>query len=59
MGYEKSVTTCKKKHGIISEIHAKTKYKSLTKKYVKGMKYTDPGMTVFEDYPFPAATPEI
>ena len=33
MGYEKSVTTWQMKHGINNEIHAKSKYKSLTKKF--------------------------
>ena len=55
------------KHGINTEIHAKTKYKSLTKNSHKGMTYTDhkgmtyadPGMTVFEDHPFLAATPDL
>ena len=59
MGYEKSATTWQMKHGINTEIHDKTKYKSLTKKSHKGMTYTDPGMTVFEDYPFLAATPDL
>ena len=43
------------KHGINTDIHAKTKYKSLTKKSHKGMVYTDRGMTVFEEYLFLAA----
>ena len=47
------------KYGINTEKHAKTKYKSLTKKSHKGMTYTDPGMTVFEDYPCLAATPDL
>ena len=59
MGYEKSATTWQMKHGINTEIHAKTKYKSLTKKSHKVMTYTDPGMTVFEDYPFFAAKPDL
>ena len=45
MGYEKSATTWQMKHGINTEIHAKTKYKSLTKKSHKGMTYSDAGMT--------------
>ena len=59
MGYEKSATTWQMNHGINTEIHAKTKYKSLTKKSHKGMAYADPGMTVFEDYPFLAATSDL
>ena len=59
IGYEKSATTWQMKYGINSEIHAKTKYKSLTKNSHKGITYTDPGMTVFEDYPFLAATPDL
>ena len=59
MGYEKSVTTWQMKHGINTEKYAKTKYKSLTKKSHKGMTYIDPGMTIFEDYPCLAATPDL
>ena len=59
MGYEKSAITWQIKHGINTDIHAKTKYKSLTKKSDKSMTHTDPGMTVFEDYTFPAATPDL
>ena len=67
MRYEKSATTWQMKHGINTEIHAKIKYKSLNKNSYKGMTYTDykgmtyadPGMTVFEDYPFLAATPDL
>ena len=59
MGYEKSATTWQMNHGINTEIHAKTKYKSLTKKSHKGIAYADPGMTVFEDYPFLAATSDL
>ena len=59
IGYEKSATTWQMKYGINSEIHAKTKYKSLTKNSHKGITYTDPGMTVFEDYPFLASTPDL
>ena len=33
MGYENSVTTWQMKHGINNEIHAKSKYKSLTKTF--------------------------
>ena len=54
VGYEKSAITWQTKHGI-----NKTKYKSLTKKSDKSMTHTDPGMTVFEDSPFPAATPDL
>ena len=59
MGHEKSATAWQMNHGINTEIHAKTKYKSLTKKSHKGMAYADPGMTVFEDYPFLAATSDL
>ena len=59
MGYEKSVTTWQMKHGINNEIHAKSKYKSLTKKFQKGMTYTDPGAAVFEDYTCLAVTPHL
>ena len=55
MGYEKSATTWQMNHGINTEIHAKTK--SITKK--SHMTYADPGMTVFEDYPFLAATSDL
>ena len=59
MGYEKSVRTWQMKYEINTEKHAKTKYKSLTKNSHKSMTYTDPGMTVFEDYPCLAATPDL
>ena len=39
IGYEKSATTWQMKYGINSEIHAKTKYKPLTKNSHKGITY--------------------
>ena len=57
MGYEKPVVTWLMKHGINTEIHAKHKYKSLTRRFHKNMTYNGPGMTVFEEYPYLSATP--
>ena len=59
MGYEKPVVTWQMKHDINTEIHAKHKYKSLTRRFHKNMTYNDPGMTVFEEYPHLAATPDM
>ena len=59
MGYEKPVVTWQMKHGINTEIHAKHKYKSLTRRFHKNMTYNDPGMTVFEEYPDLSATPDM
>ena len=47
------------KHGINTEIHAKHKYKSLTRRFHKNMTYNDPGMTVFEEYPDLSVTPDM
>ena len=47
------------KHEINIEIHTKTKDKLLTKTSLTGMTCTDPGMTVFEDYPLLAGTPDL
>ena len=47
------------KHGINTETHAKYKYKSLTKRFHKNMTYNDPGMTVFEEYPYLSAAPDM
>ena len=46
-------------HGINTEIHAKHKYKSLTRRFHKNMAYNDPEMTVFEEYPYFSATPDM
>ena len=59
MGYEKPVVTWQMRHGINTEIHAKQIYKSLTRRFHKNMTYNDPGMTVFEEYPHLAATPDM
>ena len=59
MGYEKPVVTWQMKHDINTEIHAKHKYKSLTRRFHKNMTYNDPGMTVFEEYPYLSATPDM
>ena len=59
MGYEKPVVTWKMKHGVNTEIHAKHKYKSLTRRFHKNMSYNDPGMTVFEEYTDLSVTPDM
>ena len=46
MDYEKPVFTWQMKHGVNIEIHAKHKYKSLTKRFHKNMAHNDPGMSV-------------
>ena len=46
-------------HGINTEIHTKHKYKSLTRRFNKNMAYNDPGMTVFEEYPYFSATTDM
>ena len=56
---EKPVVTWQMKHGINMEIHAKHKYKSLTRRFHKNMTYNNPGMTVFEEYPYLSATPDM
>ena len=56
MGYEKPVVIWQMKHGINTKIHAKHKYKSLTRRFHKNMTYNGPGMTVFEEYPYFQAT---
>ena len=59
MGYEEPVVTWQMKHGINTEIQAKHKYKSLTRRFHKNMTYNDPGMTVFEEYPDLSVTPDM
>ena len=59
MGYEKPVVTWQMKHGINTEIHVKHKYKSLARRFHKYMTYSDPGITVFEEYPYVSATPDM
>ena len=59
MGYEKPVVTWQMNHGINTEIHAKHKYKSLTRRFHKNMAYNDPGMAVFEEYPYLSATRDM
>ena len=59
MGYKKPVVTWQMKHGVNTEIHAKHKYKSLSKRFHKNMTYNDPGMTVFEEYTDLFATPDM
>ena len=61
MGYEKFTTIWQTEHEINtgSEIFDKTKCQSLTKKFHKGMTYFDPGIAVFEGYPFFATTPVL
>ena len=56
MGYEKPVVTWLMKHGINTEIRAKHKYKSLTRRFHKNMTYNGPGMS-FSKYPYLSATP--
>ena len=41
-GYHILVTTWQIKHGLNTETHAKTKYKTITKKHTKDMIFTDP-----------------
>ena len=45
MGFEKPVVTWQMKLAIKTEIHAKHKYKSLTRRFHKNMTYNDPGMS--------------
>ena len=59
MGYEKPLDTWQMKHGINTEMHAKHKYMSLTRRFHNNMTYNDPGMTVFEEYPYLSATPNM
>ena len=59
MSFKKPVVTWQMKHGINMEIHAKHKYKSLTRKFHKNMTYNNPEMTVFEEYPHLSATPDM
>ena len=59
MGYENPVVTWQMKHGINIDIHAKHKYKSLTRRFHKNMTYNDTGMTVFEEYPYLSATTDM
>ena len=47
------------KHILDIEIYTKTKHKVITRKHHKNMKFTEPGMTVFCDYPYLAATPYL
>ena len=47
------------KHGINTEIIAKHKYKSLTRRVHKNMTYNDTGMTVLEGYHCLSATPDM
>ena len=44
MGYEKPVVIWQMKHGINTEIHAKHKYKSLTRRFHKDLTYNNPVM---------------
>ena len=59
MGYEEPVVTWQMKHGINKEIHVKLKYKSLTTRLDKNMIYDDSGMTVFEEYLYLSAPPDM
>ena len=47
------------KQGINSEIHAKHKHKTLTRRSHKYLTYNDPGMTVFEECHYLAVTPDM
>ena len=47
------------KHGISTEIHAKEKYKSITRRHHKNITYHDPGMTISQDHVFISATPDL
>ena len=49
IGYEKPEVTWQIKHDINTEIHAKHKYKSLTRRFHKNMTYNNPGMTATPD----------
>ena len=59
MGYPEFYPTCQIKHGINTEMHAKTKYRTLlTKSHLK-FSFKDPGMTVMEPRLFISPSPDL
>ena len=60
LGYKIFQPSWQMKHGIGTEIHAKTRYLALlrTERH-KNLKYTDPGLQVMADYPFIAASTDL
>ena len=60
LGYKPLKSTWQMKHGISTEIHAKTRYISIMKKE-RHINFTslDPGMTVIKDYPFISVSTDL
>ena len=58
-GYSEFHQTWQMKHEINTEVHAKTKYKTLFKKSHLKSSFKDPGMTVMESHPFISASPDL
>ena len=60
LGYKIFRPTWQMKHGIATEVHAKTKYLSLMKsERHTNLTYIDPGMTVMEEYPFISVSTDL
>ena len=59
LGYSTNTATWQMKHGVNTEIHAKAKYKSITRKVHEHYEIKDPGMTILSSYPFISVSPDL
>ncbi|XP_066930803.1 uncharacterized protein [Clytia hemisphaerica] len=59
MGESSRRATWSMKHGISSERHAIMRLKQVIRLKHRGIKFTNPGMTVSKEYPYISATPDL
>ena len=59
MGYSEYVQTWQMKHGLNTEVHAKAKFKQIFKKLHKNCTFKDPGITIYERFPFIFVSPDL